>query len=104
LSITCTASPDAIQVGQTLITAEDGDWLAGSLALRNTAEAALMVRTGDVDNPGFGWPLNFNRFYGNRFFQLLRRERVLAANRQGVFLDCLPRALGLVWIPRRLAE
>lgn len=30
----------------------------------NTPEAALMARTGDIDNLGFGWPGGFNPFSG----------------------------------------
>jgi hypothetical protein len=45
--------------------AEDGDWSADYLILTNTPEATLMVRTGDIDNLGFGWPAGFNPFSGN---------------------------------------
>ena len=47
------------------ITDEDGDWTAMYETLQNTPEADLMVRTGDIDNLGFGWPPNFNPFSGN---------------------------------------
>lgn len=46
------------------ITANDGDWSAHQAALRNTAEAELMVRSGDIDNLGYGWPVNFDPFSG----------------------------------------
>lgn len=45
--------------------AEDGDWSADFVILTNTPEATLMVRTGDIDNLGFGWPAGFNPFSGN---------------------------------------
>jgi hypothetical protein len=47
------------------ITDEDGDWSNMYETLHNTPEADLMVRTGDIDNLGFGWPANFNPFSGN---------------------------------------
>lgn len=46
-------------------TPTDGDWGAITLVLTNTSEAELMVRTGDIDNLGFGWPPGFNPFSGN---------------------------------------
>jgi uncharacterized repeat protein (TIGR01451 family) len=46
-------------------TPEDGDWAAKTVILRDTPEAALMVRTGDIDNLGFGWPSGFDPFSGN---------------------------------------
>ena len=49
--------------GQT--TATDGDWLASVVILSNTPEAQLMVRVGDIDNLGFGWPTSFDPFSGN---------------------------------------
>lgn len=45
-------------------TATDGDWSAQSAVLRNTPEAELVVRTGDIDNLGFGFPGDFNPFTG----------------------------------------
>ena len=47
------------------VTEEDGDWSKKIEILQNTPEAQLMVRTGDIDNLGFGWPANFNPFSGN---------------------------------------
>jgi hypothetical protein len=46
-------------------TPDDGDWDANSVMLYNTTEASLMVRSGDIDNLGFGWPAGFNPFSGN---------------------------------------
>lgn len=47
------------------VTANDGDWAAKTAVLFSTPEAALMVRTGDIDNLGFGWPGGFDPFSGN---------------------------------------
>ena len=47
------------------VTEKDGDWAAKSAVLPNTPEALLMVRTGDIDNLGFGWPAQFDPFSGN---------------------------------------
>ncbi|MBI5206186.1 MAG: carboxypeptidase regulatory-like domain-containing protein [Candidatus Firestonebacteria bacterium] len=43
----------------------NGDWAAKNVVLSNTVEAGLMVRTGDIDNLGFGWPQGFDPFSGN---------------------------------------
>lgn len=45
-------------------TADDGDWSKQFLVLRNTAEADLVIRVGDIDNLGFGFDENFNPFTG----------------------------------------
>ncbi len=45
-------------------TATDGDWAAQNVTLTNTSEAAFMVRVGDIDNLGYGWPSNFDPFSG----------------------------------------
>jgi len=47
------------------VTSTDGDWSAEYVALTNTPEAAFMVRVGDIDNLGFGWPSGFDPFSGN---------------------------------------
>jgi hypothetical protein len=47
------------------ITPNDGDWSEKYVILHNTPEAEYMVRTGDIDNLGFGWPINFDPFSGN---------------------------------------
>lgn len=47
------------------VTAEDGDWSNKFETIQNSPEADLMVRTGDIDNLGFGWPNGFNPFSGN---------------------------------------
>lgn len=46
------------------ITPNDGDWSLQYVTLLNTPEAEIMVRTGDIDNLGFGWPINFDPFSG----------------------------------------
>jgi hypothetical protein len=43
----------------------NGDWAAQQVTLNNTPEADLMVRVGDIDNLGFGWPVDFNPFSGS---------------------------------------
>ncbi|TAE46596.1 MAG: hypothetical protein EAZ89_19760 [Bacteroidetes bacterium] len=43
-------------------TPNDGDWSLQSLSLRNTPEAELMIRSGDIDNLGFGFPEGFDPF------------------------------------------
>jgi OOP family OmpA-OmpF porin len=46
------------------ITETDGDWSKQFLVLKNTAEADLMIRVGDIDNLGFGFDEDFNPFTG----------------------------------------
>ncbi|GEM_PF-3515752 len=46
-------------------TANDGNWSNHHELLLNTPEADMMVRTGDIDNLGFGWPADFDPFSGN---------------------------------------
>jgi hypothetical protein len=45
-------------------TPNDGDWAAQKVIKKNTPEAQLMVRAGDIDNLGFGWPSGFDPFSG----------------------------------------
>ena len=42
----------------------DGDWGKQLLVLKNTPEADLMIRVGDIDNLGFGFADDFNPFSG----------------------------------------
>ena len=42
-----------VSLSQAQVTEEDGDWSKKFETLQNTPEAALMVRTGDIDNLGF---------------------------------------------------
>lgn len=46
------------------ITKTDGNWSLQYVALKNTPEADMMIRVGDIDNLGYGWAENFNPFYG----------------------------------------
>lgn len=45
-------------------TATDGNWSANSVVMKNTPEADVMIRTGDIDNLNFGWEEGFNPFTG----------------------------------------
>jgi OmpA-OmpF porin, OOP family len=42
----------------------DGDWSLPFIVLKNTPEADLMLRVGDIDNLGFGFEETFNPFSG----------------------------------------
>ena len=54
----------ALSVFAQRTTENDGDWSKQYLVLRNTAEADLMIRVGDIDNLGFGFDADFNPFSG----------------------------------------
>lgn len=41
---------------------DDKNWSAQSVALASTPEAEFIIRLGDVDNLGFGWPGGFDPF------------------------------------------
>lgn len=41
-----------------------GDWDNPYSVLKNQPEADLVIRVGDIDNLGFGWPEDFNPFTG----------------------------------------
>lgn len=43
----------------------NGDWTQQQVTLKNTSEAALMARVGDINNFGFGWDSGFDPFSGN---------------------------------------
>jgi len=45
-------------------TPNDGDWSRQYLVLKNTAEASMMIRVGDIDNLGFGFENDFDPFSG----------------------------------------
>lgn len=45
-------------------TANDGDWTKQLETLKSTPEADYMIRAGDIDNLGYGWPENFDPFSG----------------------------------------
>lgn len=42
----------------------DSTWLEPRLVVRDGPEADLVVRLGDIDNFGFGWPQGFDPFSG----------------------------------------
>ena len=42
----------------------DKDWKSQTAFLKNTAEADYIIRVGDIDNLGFGWPDGFDPFCG----------------------------------------
>jgi len=42
----------------------DTDWASQQVTLKNTLEADYLIRIGDVDNLGFGWPEGFDPFCG----------------------------------------
>ena len=42
----------------------DTDWELQQVVLKNTQEAEFIIRIGDVDNLGFGWPQGFDPFCG----------------------------------------
>jgi OmpA-OmpF porin, OOP family len=45
-------------------TPNDGDWKKNNVVLKNTPQAELMIRLGDIDNLGFGWEQGFDPFCG----------------------------------------
>ncbi|MBP9097413.1 MAG: OmpA family protein [Ferruginibacter sp.] len=49
---------------QTKTISADNEWKAHSAFLQNTAEADYIIRVGDIDNLGFGWPDGFDPFCG----------------------------------------
>ncbi len=49
---------------QSQVTETEGDWSERFAVLYDTPEAELMVRVGDIDNLGFGWPEGYNPFSG----------------------------------------
>lgn len=55
------------QASYSQVTRDDinGDWAAQRVTLYSTPEADVMVRVGDIDNLGFGWPANFDPFSGS---------------------------------------
>jgi len=44
--------------------AQQADWKKSSSLVRDSQEAELIVRVGDIDNLGFGWPAGFDPFTG----------------------------------------
>lgn len=62
LSFVCSAFTLSLFAQRT--TETDGDWSKQFLVLKNTPEADLMIRVGDIDNLGFGFAEDFNPFAG----------------------------------------
>lgn len=46
------------------LTPNDGSWDKMNVSLKNTPEAEFMIRAGDIDNLGFGFPEGFDPFCG----------------------------------------
>lgn len=61
------------------VTPQDGAWEKGRVEIRDTAEADVVVRLGDIDNFGFGWPIGFSPMRGARG---RARSPVLRANEE----------------------
>lgn len=56
--------PAAAQTTAPKTVTSDLDWKAQSATLSGTKEAGVIIRVGDVDNLGFGWPKGFDPFCG----------------------------------------
>src|ERR1043165_6721376 len=52
------------QKKNSIVTDNDGDWSQQNVVLTNTKEAEWMIRTGDIDNLGFGRDEGFTPFSG----------------------------------------
>ncbi len=50
--------------GQVNTVSSDTDWSKQNSVLKNVPEAGFIIRTGDVDNLGFGWEEDFDPFCG----------------------------------------
>lgn len=53
-----------ITMAQVQTVSSDKDWSSQQAEIKNAYEAEFIIRTGDVDNLGFGWPENFDPFCG----------------------------------------
>jgi hypothetical protein len=51
-------------MGQVSTVSEDKDWKNQQIVPKNSLEAELIIRLGDVDNLNFGWPEGFDPFCG----------------------------------------
>jgi outer membrane protein OmpA-like peptidoglycan-associated protein len=49
---------------QFLVAQTNDDWKAKKSELKNSSDGDLVVRVGDIDNFGFGWPENYNPYSG----------------------------------------
>jgi OmpA-OmpF porin, OOP family len=52
----------AVTTAQVKTVSADTDWQQQQAVLKNTIEADFIIRIGDVDNLGFGWPEEFDPF------------------------------------------
>lgn len=52
----------AVTTAQVKTVSADADWQQQKVVLKNTMEADFIIRIGDVDNLGFGWPEDFDPF------------------------------------------
>lgn len=64
LALTALAFASTIGLASAQSVTTDRDWKAQHAVLTGTKEADLIVRVGDVDNLGFGWPADFDPFCG----------------------------------------
>jgi OOP family OmpA-OmpF porin len=60
----CLLSITLVATGQVRSVSADKDWKKQVVELKNTDEADYIIRIGDVDNLGFGWPDGFDPFCG----------------------------------------
>jgi OOP family OmpA-OmpF porin len=58
------AFPAINLIAQAKTVSADTDWQSQQVVLRNTQDAEFIIRIGDVDNMGFGWPVGFDPFCG----------------------------------------
>ncbi len=54
----------ALLAAQQKTVSDDKDWAKPTASLKNAYEAEFVIRVGDVDNLGFGWPDDFDPFCG----------------------------------------
>lgn len=71
-------------------TETDGDWSKQLIVLRNTAEADLMIRVGDIDNLGYGFDESFNPFSGRSTYAHAFPWKVNAADARGTDRIMIP--------------
>lgn len=62
LLVNCVLMPAL--VAQIKTVSSDKDWKSQQAAIKGAYEAEFLIRIGDVDNLGFGWPENFDPFCG----------------------------------------
>lgn len=55
---------NGLTFAQVTTVSADKDWSKQQAVLKNTIEADYIIRAGDVDNLGFGWPDDFDPFCG----------------------------------------